>query len=346
MYQTCCLSVINSAAGVNSPSCLFTDTTDTLIDLAGLDTPSPPQPAPPPSQASQPFFADPTANPIPFLPPPPKRLAGSHGSQSSSPSHPPLDTASTAFSLLDDELLSLGTISQRVQDVVLCEVWRLWMLCSPNMARQYEKKVILLWWCKMLLSGLNDPPPSLSSQSKPKLNEVSNQWTSLQVNLKRVCEQLSPDDLVSLCDYRDSFRPLLVSSSPRLLVSSAGSGIQRGFVWQCSLLGSSGAPCWAGRQRKQSPEPAGPGHDGLFGSEEVQSSILFLSLLFNWKSALSNVTRAQCDFQCDEQHDGQRKQLWGGNSCSSTSSSNWTGLSLLSLSSPGDHARLSCPVPR
>ncbi|XP_034450345.1 ADP-ribosylation factor-binding protein GGA3 [Hippoglossus hippoglossus] len=111
------------------------ETTDTLIDLAGLDTPSPPQPVLPPSHSSQPFFADPTANPIPFLPPPPKRLAGSHGSQSSSPSHPPLDTASTALSLLDDELLSLG---------------------------------------------LNDPPTSLSSQSKPKLNEVSNQWTSLQ----------------------------------------------------------------------------------------------------------------------------------------------------------------------
>ncbi|CAB1450722.1 unnamed protein product [Pleuronectes platessa] len=81
------------------------ETTDTLIDLAGLDTPSPPQPVPPPSQSSQPFFADPT------------------------------HTASTALSLLDDELLSLG---------------------------------------------LNDPPTSLSSQSKPKLSEVSNQWTSLQ----------------------------------------------------------------------------------------------------------------------------------------------------------------------
>uniref|UniRef100_A0A672FPQ5 Golgi associated, gamma adaptin ear containing, ARF binding protein 3b n=1 Tax=Salarias fasciatus TaxID=181472 RepID=A0A672FPQ5_SALFA len=47
---------------------------DTLIDLAGLDTPSPPQPAIPPSLAS----------------------------------HPPPSQASTALSLLDDELLSLG----------------------------------------------------------------------------------------------------------------------------------------------------------------------------------------------------------------------------------------------
>ncbi|KAG7505068.1 ADP-ribosylation factor-binding protein GGA3 [Solea senegalensis] len=111
------------------------ETTDTLIDLAGLDTPSPPQPAILPSQLSNPFPTNTTISPIPVLPPPPKRLAGSHGSQSSSPSHPPLDKASTAFSLLDDELLSLG---------------------------------------------LNDPPSSLSSQSKPTLNELSNQWTSLQ----------------------------------------------------------------------------------------------------------------------------------------------------------------------
>ncbi|XP_047427756.1 ADP-ribosylation factor-binding protein GGA3 [Mugil cephalus] len=114
-----------------------TETTDTLIDLAGLDTPSPPQPAPPPCLTSHPMSASPLPSPIPIpvLPPPPKRLLGSHGSQSSSPSHPPLDKASTALSLLDDELLSLG---------------------------------------------LNDPPSSLSSQSKPRLDEISNQWTSLQ----------------------------------------------------------------------------------------------------------------------------------------------------------------------
>ncbi|XP_041634268.1 ADP-ribosylation factor-binding protein GGA3 [Cheilinus undulatus] len=110
------------------------DTTDTLIDLAGLDTPSPPQPVPPPS-FSNPFPTNPTVSPIPVLPPPPKRLLGSVGSQNSSPSHPPLDKASTSLSLLDDELLSLG---------------------------------------------LNDPPTSTSSQSKPKLSELSNQWTSLQ----------------------------------------------------------------------------------------------------------------------------------------------------------------------
>uniref|UniRef100_A0AAQ5YGH1 Golgi associated, gamma adaptin ear containing, ARF binding protein 3b n=1 Tax=Amphiprion ocellaris TaxID=80972 RepID=A0AAQ5YGH1_AMPOC len=56
---------------------------DTLIDLAGLDTPSPPQPA--------------AAPPLPSLP----------ASPSLTPSPIP---ASTALSLLDDELLSLGTI--------------------------------------------------------------------------------------------------------------------------------------------------------------------------------------------------------------------------------------------
>uniref|UniRef100_A0A672FQK7 Golgi associated, gamma adaptin ear containing, ARF binding protein 3b n=1 Tax=Salarias fasciatus TaxID=181472 RepID=A0A672FQK7_SALFA len=60
------------------------EATDTLIDLAGLDTPSPPQPAIPPSLASHPALADPAALPIPVL------------------------QASTALSLLDDELLSLG----------------------------------------------------------------------------------------------------------------------------------------------------------------------------------------------------------------------------------------------
>ncbi|CAJ1076566.1 LOW QUALITY PROTEIN: ADP-ribosylation factor-binding protein GGA3 [Xyrichtys novacula] len=110
------------------------DTTDTLIDLAGLDSPSPPQPAAPPSFTNA-VLANPTASPIPVLPPPPKHLLGSGGSQSSSPSHPALDKTSTAFSLLDDELLSLG---------------------------------------------LNDAPTSTSSQSKPKLHELSTQWTSLQ----------------------------------------------------------------------------------------------------------------------------------------------------------------------
>uniref|UniRef100_A0A672Z9D1 Golgi associated, gamma adaptin ear containing, ARF binding protein 3b n=1 Tax=Sphaeramia orbicularis TaxID=375764 RepID=A0A672Z9D1_9TELE len=68
---------------------------NTLIDLAGIDTPSPPHPTPHP------------ASPIPVLPPPPKHL----GSQTNSPSHPPLDKASAALSLLDDELLSLGSTS-------------------------------------------------------------------------------------------------------------------------------------------------------------------------------------------------------------------------------------------
>lgn len=95
-------------------SCPSPETTDTLIDLAELDTPSPPQPPAPPSQSLNLDSTNPSAFPIPIpvLPPPPKRLAGSHGSQSSSPSHPPLDKASTALSLLDDELLSLGSTTK------------------------------------------------------------------------------------------------------------------------------------------------------------------------------------------------------------------------------------------
>ncbi|XP_075880284.1 ADP-ribosylation factor-binding protein GGA3 [Nelusetta ayraudi] len=111
------------------------ETTDTLIDLAGLDTPSPPQPLVPPSQPLNPDSAFPSPFPIPVLPPPPKRPAGSHDSQSSSPSHATLSKASASLSLLDDELLSLG---------------------------------------------LNDPPASLSGQSKTKLGDLSNQWASLQ----------------------------------------------------------------------------------------------------------------------------------------------------------------------
>lgn len=37
--------------------------------------------------------------------------------------------------------------------------------------------------CSQLLSGLNDPPGTLNSQPKPKLNELSDQWTSLQVHV-------------------------------------------------------------------------------------------------------------------------------------------------------------------
>lgn len=84
------------------------EATDTLIDLAGLDTPSPPQPVVPPSQPLNPDSAFPSPFPIPVLPPPPKRPAGSHDSQSSSPSHAALSKASASLSLLDDELLSLG----------------------------------------------------------------------------------------------------------------------------------------------------------------------------------------------------------------------------------------------
>uniref|UniRef100_A0A8C1XAM7 Golgi associated, gamma adaptin ear containing, ARF binding protein 3b n=1 Tax=Cyprinus carpio TaxID=7962 RepID=A0A8C1XAM7_CYPCA len=109
------------------------ETTGTLIDLAGLDEPSsPPTVAPPPPLPPQVPSANPTASPIPVLPPPPRRLAGGHGSQTSSPSHKPPEQQ-TSLSLLDDELLSLG---------------------------------------------LNDPP---SVPNRLKLDELSGQWTSLQL---------------------------------------------------------------------------------------------------------------------------------------------------------------------
>uniref|UniRef100_A0A8C7W6G2 Golgi associated, gamma adaptin ear containing, ARF binding protein 3 n=1 Tax=Oncorhynchus mykiss TaxID=8022 RepID=A0A8C7W6G2_ONCMY len=94
-----------SAAGEGN-----SDNTETLIDLAGIDVPNSTSPPP----APLPLVSDPTsANhlgfPIPVLPPPPKRLAGLHASQNSSPSHPATDKALNALSLLDDELLSLGS---------------------------------------------------------------------------------------------------------------------------------------------------------------------------------------------------------------------------------------------
>uniref|UniRef100_A0A674DRH9 Golgi associated, gamma adaptin ear containing, ARF binding protein 3 n=1 Tax=Salmo trutta TaxID=8032 RepID=A0A674DRH9_SALTR len=94
-----------SAAGEGN-----SDNTETLIDLAGIDVPNSTSPPP----APLPLVSDPTpANhlgfPIPVLPPPPKRLAGLHASQNNSPSHPATDKALNSLSLLDDELLSLGT---------------------------------------------------------------------------------------------------------------------------------------------------------------------------------------------------------------------------------------------
>uniref|UniRef100_A0A673LKU6 ADP-ribosylation factor-binding protein GGA3-like n=1 Tax=Sinocyclocheilus rhinocerous TaxID=307959 RepID=A0A673LKU6_9TELE len=86
------------------------ETTGTLIDLAGLDEPSSPPTVPPPSLPPQVLSANPTASSIPVLLPPPRRLTGGHGSQTSSPSHKPPEQQ-TSLSLLDDELLSLGNKS-------------------------------------------------------------------------------------------------------------------------------------------------------------------------------------------------------------------------------------------
>uniref|UniRef100_A0A8C7YEK5 Golgi associated, gamma adaptin ear containing, ARF binding protein 3b n=1 Tax=Oryzias sinensis TaxID=183150 RepID=A0A8C7YEK5_9TELE len=88
-----------------APSSEMSETTDTLVDLGGLDAQSSPHPTP--SQTCL-YIADPAVSAIPMLPPPPKRAAGSLSSQSSSPSHPSTDKTSTVLSLLDDELLSLG----------------------------------------------------------------------------------------------------------------------------------------------------------------------------------------------------------------------------------------------
>lgn len=86
------------------------ETTGTLIDLAGLDEPSSPPTVAPPCLPPPVPSANHTASPIPVLPPPPRRLAGGHGSQTSSPSHKAPEQQ-TSFSLLDDELLFLGDTS-------------------------------------------------------------------------------------------------------------------------------------------------------------------------------------------------------------------------------------------
>uniref|UniRef100_A0A8C7YIT4 Golgi associated, gamma adaptin ear containing, ARF binding protein 3b n=1 Tax=Oryzias sinensis TaxID=183150 RepID=A0A8C7YIT4_9TELE len=105
-------------------------------------------PHPTPSQTCL-YIADPAVSAIPMLPPPPKRAAGSLSSQSSSPSHPSTDKTSTVLSLLDDELLSLAL----------------------NSLFSYLTGVFLF-------PGLNDPPTSVSSQTKPSLGEISSQWSS------------------------------------------------------------------------------------------------------------------------------------------------------------------------
>uniref|UniRef100_A0A6Q2ZN40 Golgi associated, gamma adaptin ear containing, ARF binding protein 3b n=1 Tax=Esox lucius TaxID=8010 RepID=A0A6Q2ZN40_ESOLU len=72
-------------------------------DMSDGTHPPPPPPAPLPL-VSDPSPANQLSFPIPVLPPPPKRLAGSHASQNNSPSHPAADKAINALSLLDDEL--------------------------------------------------------------------------------------------------------------------------------------------------------------------------------------------------------------------------------------------------
>lgn len=108
--------------------CESVEATDTLIDLAESNTPSPPHPAALLGQPPDPFSAHAMVAPIPVLAPPPKHVTDS-------PSHLLHDKASASLSLLDDELLSLG-LSETV---------------TPQ-----------------------------NNQTKTKLFEVSQQWSSLQ----------------------------------------------------------------------------------------------------------------------------------------------------------------------
>ncbi|TNN69318.1 ADP-ribosylation factor-binding protein GGA3 [Liparis tanakae] len=126
------------------------ETTDTLIDLDGLDSPPPPQPAaPPPFRSSSLVSADPAASPIPVLPPPPKRPAGSHGSQSGSPSHAPPDKASAALSLLDDELLSLGSHATHGGAIGKWGILLVWLPRIPSgcLATAPRRKTVRLILC-------------------------------------------------------------------------------------------------------------------------------------------------------------------------------------------------------
>uniref|UniRef100_A0A8C9RBL6 Golgi associated, gamma adaptin ear containing, ARF binding protein 3a n=1 Tax=Scleropages formosus TaxID=113540 RepID=A0A8C9RBL6_SCLFO len=96
----------------------------TLIDLADLDvpTPSPPELAPA-AQHPEPSTGSLLAPTIPVLPPPPYKLAVSQNfpvSQTDSPSHrTSTNHSSTALSILDEELLSLGTHKTMIKATVI-----------------------------------------------------------------------------------------------------------------------------------------------------------------------------------------------------------------------------------
>lgn len=145
--------------------CESTETTDTLIDLAGSDTPSPPHPV---AHPPQPFATIDPVSPIPvLLPPPAKQLGDSYGSQTYSPSHPPGDKASASLSLLDDELLSLGlndplTTQNNQSKPTLFEVSQQWgSLQTPT-------------------PGINIFDSGAHSRPAPPLAEVSHSLQNLQ----------------------------------------------------------------------------------------------------------------------------------------------------------------------
>lgn len=93
---------------------------------------------------------------MPVLPPPPKHLAGSHGSQSSSPSHPPLNKASAALSFLDDELLSLGRRAQHSQAL---STWTLVL---------YDIERSVFWWGRVLTTAFRTERPSWDPEQPTK----------------------------------------------------------------------------------------------------------------------------------------------------------------------------------
>lgn len=184
---------------------------------------------------------------MPVLPPPPKHLAGSHGSQSSSPSHPPLNKASAALSFLDDELLSLGRRAPptftNTSNMDTAALWQ-WDICVFDGDD-----------CSQLLSGLNDPPGTLNSQPKPKLNELSDQWTSLQVHVIWFVSQM-------LCWWKSNSCELIIFFCPRI---AADSRFRGRYLWKYSCFCAHSWPtphcCSYFTESARS--------DGLFRSQQV-----------------------------------------------------------------------------
>uniref|UniRef100_A0A8C9T6F4 Golgi associated, gamma adaptin ear containing, ARF binding protein 3a n=1 Tax=Scleropages formosus TaxID=113540 RepID=A0A8C9T6F4_SCLFO len=135
----------------------------TLIDLADLDvpTPSPPELAPA-AQHPEPSTGSLLAPTIPVLPPPPYKLAVSQNfpvSQTDSPSHrTSTNHSSTALSILDEELLSLGLL-QVGESSTLAVVY---FSCFT----EFVIDNILVFWCSSLITAFYfSSMPGLMNQS-------------------------------------------------------------------------------------------------------------------------------------------------------------------------------------